>query len=161
MEILELREKREQFEKDLIEETQGTLVTIRANYPGSEKRNELATLVVREMEKLLQEKLPIILSRETSTKEGLVVYLVTYENPQGVKQYCIELEDHHRLGRLADLDVRSQNKSWSREDFHQNRRKCYLCEKDAVVCTRSQSHPRQEVLDFFHNTVDECRNSGS
>ncbi len=155
MEILDLREKRDQFERELLQRTQGTLVTIRGNYPGEDKRDYHATMVVREMEKILQEKFPASFKEETNTKEGLMVYLMIEDNPERIKKTCIQLEDEHGLGRLADLDVRSQDKTWSREDFHHKRRKCYLCEKDAVICTRSQAHNRQDILDYFHITVEE------
>ena len=157
MEILDLREKRDAFERDLMEKTEGTLITLRSNYPGIDKRDTHATMVVKEMEKLLQVEFKILSREETSTKEGLMVYLLTQEEPDMVKRFCIQVEDHHPLGRLADLDVRTSLKSWSRQDFQRRRRKCYLCDKEAVVCSRSQAHDLDELLAFFHKTVEDYR----
>ena len=156
MEILELREKRDHFEQKRLKESHGkTLITIRANYPGLEKRDPHATRVVREMAREVLATYATSKVEETDTKEGLMVYLLTNEKPDMVKTYCIYLEDHHELGRLADLDVRTKTKAWSRKDFNEERRKCYLCEKDAVVCTRSQTHNLKDLVRFFHDRVEE------
>lgn len=160
MEILDLREKRDKFEQRLLAESDGeTLITIRANYPGLEKRDLHATKVVREMARELLATYATSKVEETNTKEGLMVYLLTKEKPETVKAYCIALEDHHELGRLADLDVRTKTKAWSRKDFNEERRKCYLCEKDAVICTRSQSHNLKDLVGYFHDRVDEYHKS--
>ena len=75
--------------------------------------------------------------------------------PLEVKALSIKIEDDESLGRLADIDVLTAEKLFSRNDFPQRneRRKCFLCEKDAVICARSRAHSQKEIMDFILKKV--------
>lgn len=153
--ILEFREQRDSYEKELLETYPHTLITIRPNYPGNEKRNEYANLVSEILAKEASGRLHVFKSIRSSTLEGLIYHLIVEENGLLAKEICINLEEEHPLGRLADIDVRNQDTSFSRDHFNLGPRKCYLCEDDAIVCVRSRKHDLEDIASHFIAVVKE------
>ena len=153
--ILEFREQRDSYEKELLETYPHTLITIRPNYPGNEKRNEHANLVSEILAEEVSGKLHVFKSLRSSTPEGLIYHLIVEENGLLAKEICINLEEEHPLGRLADIDVRNQDTSFSRDHFNLGPRKCYLCEDEAIVCVRSRKHDLEDIASHFIAVVKE------
>jgi len=151
--ILELREKRDSYEKELLQTYHHTLITIRPNFPGIEKRNEYANLVSEVLTSEISGKLHIFKSFRSSTPEGLIYHLIVEENGLLAKEICINLEEEHPLGRLADIDVRNKDITFSRSNFSLGLRKCYLCEDDAIVCVRSMRHSHEDIASHFIDVV--------
>ncbi len=76
-----------------------------------------------------------------------------------LKKIMIDIESDHLLGRLMDLDVIGRDgKIISRQGQHMPRRKCFVCDEDAVVCARSRRHSLPELLSKIDDMVlnDEC-----
>lgn len=155
MELLDLREKRDHFEKELIEKHNGTLLTLRANFPGEDKRHEKADLAVRILYEEVRRHFNPIHEERMKTAEGLILFLLLKEKSIDVKRKIIEIEERHPLGRLLDMDVRDEMKIWSRRDFDLPGRKCYLCDDLAVHCVRSEKHRKDEIIDHFIKIVNE------
>ena len=153
--ILELREQRDYYEKELLQTYHHTLITIRPNFPGIEKRNEYANLVSEVLTSEISGKLHIFKSLRSSTPEGLIYQLIVEENGFLAKEICINVEEEHPLGRLADIDVRNKHTSFSRDHFNLGPRKCYLCEDDAIVCVRSRKHGLEDITSHFITVVKE------
>ena len=153
--ILEVREERDYYEKELLQTYRHTLITIRPNFPGNEKRNAYANLVSEVLTKEISDKLHVFKSFRSSTPEGLIYHLIVEENGLLAKEICINLEEEHPLGRLADIDVRNEGTSFSRDLFNLGPRKCYLCEDDAIVCVRSRKHSLEAVASHFTLLVKE------
>lgn len=151
--FLEEREKREEKEKHLLQVHGGTLVTLRANYPGPDKRQPHTDLVVE----ILQEEVAkrILVKKMVTHRglEGLLLHFLTEEEGQKVKRAMVKLEEEHPLGRLVDIDVRDKNKVLSRVDFSQEPRKCYICSAQAQHCVRSVKHSYEEVVCFYKERV--------
>ena len=155
MELLDLREKRDHFEKELLEKYNGTLLTLRANFPGEDKRHEKADIAVRILYEEIRKHFNPIHEERIRNAEGLILFLLLNEKSVDVKRKIIEIEEHHPLGRLLDMDVRDETKIWSRRDFDLPGRKCYLCENLAVHCVRSEKHRKEEIIEHFIKRVNE------
>ncbi|MGB4589474.1 MAG: citrate lyase holo-[acyl-carrier protein] synthase [Clostridiaceae bacterium] len=153
--ILDYREKRDHDEEELLQTYNHTLITIRPNFPGMEKRNEYTNLVSEVLTRELSQKLVVFKTLRSSTPEGLIYHLIVEENGILAKEICINLEEEHPLGRLADIDVRNKQTSFSRNNFNLGSRKCYLCEDDAIICVRSLKHNKEDIAAHFITVVKE------
>lgn len=151
--ILDLREKRDSLEKSLLEKYNRTLVTIRPNFPGPEKRNPYANLVSNVLHEEISGRLHVFETWQSTTPEGLIFHLMVEEDGRTAKRICMEVETKHPLGRLADIDVRDRETMFSRIDFNEEPRKCYLCDDDAILCVRSMRHSPEEVASHFMSIV--------
>ncbi|UTD04762.1 citrate lyase holo-[acyl-carrier protein] synthase [Treponema denticola] len=157
--LLEKREKTDSFEKELLSRFPfKTLVVIRANIPGGKKGSiESNWIVYRIFLECKKKMAPIKIFHSYTDEEGLIFFLIVDAPPLEVKALSIKIEDDESLGRLADIDVLTAEKLFSRNDFPQNnkRRKCFLCEKDAVICARSRAHSQKEIMNFILKKVHE------
>lgn len=157
--LLEKREKTDFFEKELLSRFPfKTLVVIRANIPGGKKGSiESNWIVYRIFLECKKKMAPLKIFHSYTDEEGLIFFLIVDAPPLEVKALSIKIEDDESLGRLADIDVLTAEKLFSRNDFPQNnkRRKCFLCEKDAVICARSRAHSQKEIMDFILKKVHE------
>ena len=157
--LLEKREKTDFFEKELLSRFPfKTLVVIRANIPGGKKGSiESNWIVYRIFLECKKKMAPIKIFHSYTDEEGLIFFLIVDAPPLEVKALSIKIEDDESLGRLADIDVLTAEKLFSRNDFPQNnkRRKCFLCEKDAVICARSRAHSQKEIMNFILKKVHE------
>lgn len=155
MELLDLREERDHFEKELLEKYHGTLLTIRANFPGADKRHEKADLAAVILYEDVKNHFNPFHEERIQNAEGMILFLLLKEKSIEVKRKIIEIEETHPLGRLLDMDVRDDMKIWSRRDFNLPGRKCYLCDELAIHCVRSEKHGKEEVIKHFIKTVDD------
>lgn len=157
--LLEKREKTDFFEKELLSRFPfKTLVVIRANMPGGKKGSiESNWIVYRIFWECKKKMAPLKIFHSYTDEEGLIFFLIVDAPPLEVKALSIKIEDDESLGRLADIDVLTAEKLFSRNDFPQKnkRRKCFLCEKDAVICARSRAHSQKEIMDFILKKVHE------
>ena len=157
--LLEKREKTDFFEKELLSRFPfKTLVVIRANMPGGKKGSiESNWIVYRIFLECKKKMAPLKIFHSYTDEEGLIFFLIVDAPPLEVKALSIKIEDDEALGRLADIDVLTAKKLFSRNDFPQKnkRRKCFLCEKDAVICARSRAHSQKEIMDFILKKVHE------
>ena len=157
--LLEKREKTDFFEKELLSRFPfKTLVVIRANMPGGKKGSiESNWIVYRIFLECKKKMSPLKIFHSYTDEEGLIFFLIVDAPPLEVKALSIKIEDDEPLGRLADIDVLTAEKLFSRNDFPQKnkRRKCFLCEKDAVICARSRAHSQKEIMDFILKKVHE------
>ena len=157
--LLEKREKTDFFEKEILSRFPfKTLVVIRANIPGRKKGSIESNWIVYRIFLECKKKMePLKIFHSYTDEEGLIFFLIVDAPPLEVKALSIKIEDDESLGRLADIDVLTAEKLFSRNDFpHENkRRKCFLCEKDAVICARSRAHSQREIMDFILKKVHE------
>ena len=157
--LLEKREKTDFFEKELLSRFPfKTLVVIRANIPGGKKCSiESNWIVYRIFLECKKKMAPLKIFHSYTDEEGLIFFVIVNAPPLEVKALSIKIEDDEALGRLADIDVLTSEKLFSRNDFPQKnkRRKCFLCEKDAVICARSRAHSQKEIMDFILKKVHE------
>lgn len=147
--ILDFREARAKYQKRLLAQYGGTWIVVKANYPGANKNNAEARLVVSEVAAEIKQTLPVSQEFQTITAEGLIVYLQCFLAGHEAKQHMMTIEEQHALGRLADIDVMDQVQSYSRLIP----RRCYLCDQEAHACARSQAHTQEAVMHYFHEVV--------
>lgn len=149
--LLILRERRFLREQKLAQE--GTVVTIKPNVPGADKRfvySDYASYVL--FCELTAHFAPVQTIAEHDW-EGLVFTLLLQEAPETVKQACMQWEEDHPLGRLTDLDVSGKGRVYSRQDAGYPPRRCYICQKPAVVCSRSEAHSAAALRAHIKQTV--------
>lgn len=151
--IYETREERAHRQHELAKEFE-TIVIIRPNFPGKEKKNPVANFVSLLMMIAMEKELPTC-HRETMYKEeGLIFLLGTAKEALEVKEYALQLEENHPLGRLVDIDVMNTSGEMSRRELGHDERKCFICSKRAVLCVRNRTHALDEVIDFFYRQVE-------
>ncbi|CAM3843827.1 Apo-citrate lyase phosphoribosyl-dephospho-CoA transferase [Vibrio aerogenes CECT 7868] len=64
-----------------------------------------------------------------------------------LKKWAIDIEDHHPLGALMDLNIIDTNgMSISRRDTHIQPRTCLVCHQDVYTCQRGKPHSLQAYL---------------
>lgn len=159
-EVLLDRERRVYIQQKLIKRYNLPLVTIRANYPGVYKENDISLNIVQIIDevilKILKNSLHFKLFR--ITKEGPIINMLIKDKPDNIKRKMMEIEEGHILGRCVDIDVYDENfNSISREDFGEKPRKCFVCEDDARVCVRERRHSQVEITSFITNTYSKYR----
>ncbi|PIE97493.1 MAG: citrate lyase holo-[acyl-carrier protein] synthase [Treponema sp.] len=152
--LLQDREDRDAFENNLLKKHQDiTLVTVKSNYPGAHKNTIESHLIAYTIFLEVIKLLDVESIHSTMTSEGLIFFIASKMNAKEIKTITTNCEDTHALGRLADIDVRTNFKIYSRADFNILPRKCFLCDNDAVLCVRNRTHKLCDVLEFIDNKV--------
>ena len=71
-----------------------------------------------------------------------------------VKEFFVNLEETHPLGRFMDVDVFDKNaKQITRESIKHPSRKCLLCGRDARECYLLRAHTQIELKSFIDHAV--------
>ncbi|SHO55549.1 citrate lyase holo-[acyl-carrier protein] synthase [Vibrio quintilis] len=71
-----------------------------------------------------------------------------------LKKWTIDIEEHHPLGALMDLNIIDTNgMSISRKDTHIQPRTCMVCQKDIYTCRRGKPHSHQEYLAAINELI--------
>lgn len=158
--ILKARENRQNNLKKMMN-NDSVYVVLKANIPGEDKRTNVARFLVNLFRKRLNEAFFVKNSRFFSDFDGFYdIYEINCEDITSVKMMCINLEDNAPLGRYVDIDVyKNSIKSISRSELNIAPRKCFLCDEDAHICSRSQKHSYLElenkiiddVVDYIHS----------
>ena len=152
-EILAAREQRVRKQRELLEKYQKPLLCFTMNIPGPDKYDRDVSIGFSVGNWLLTDALPrqkVLHFSQIREITGCEAYYVVDLPVRQLKQIAVELEDIDPIGRLFDMDVLDvDGKKISREDLGYPRRKCLLCDEDAVVCARSRSH---ELSQLQHRT---------
>ena len=151
IEILDAREARVQQQKALLEKFKKPLVCFTMNIPGPEKYNRDVSVAFAVGDLLLQRVLPksAVLHRELHRKHtGCEGYYVVDMPAQALKRLAVDIEESESIGRLFDMDVLdTDGRKLSREELGVPRRKCLLCDNDAVVCASTRAHGLEALQD--------------
>jgi holo-ACP synthase / triphosphoribosyl-dephospho-CoA synthase len=133
------------------------IVSIKSNVPGMNKSIADAYFLIR-----------IFLNELTSILN--IKHIDFYESCDGpyyllslsaadlktLKISLMGLEDHHPLGRMIDLDLYSKTMTSSVNRISMDRplRKCYLCELDAAICIKNQTHPIDALIVYMRKKIE-------
>lgn len=147
-ELLEEREFRASFQKQICQEYPYPLTVIKANLPGEDKRSLIQTIVACEGYFELK-KLNVKNIHYSYTIEGLIFYVSIDLSIEQLKNFCVDIEENHPLGRLMDMDVMNVHSQISRRDLNLNPRRCFLCDEEAHACVREQTHPISDIENFI------------
>ncbi len=151
LQILDSREKRAQKQNELLKKYGKPLLCFTMNIPGPVKLDRDVSIGFFVGCRLLQDSLRgcHLLHREIHRfATGCEAYYVVDMAAEELKKIAMNIEDTEMIGRLFDMDVLTEDgKKLSREDLNGSRRKCLLCDNDAVVCSSRRIHPLEEVTD--------------
>lgn len=146
-EVLDNREMRVMRIQDLKQQyPNSSILSYKLNIPGPVKNNEMIQFIFNEgLRSLNVEPIKIELNAITGPEAFFISSLSAHE----LKEKCLDIEQHHPLGRLFDLDVDSVK----RHDLNVSPRKCLICDQEAFVCSRSRAHSVDELLIAIENIV--------
>lgn len=163
-EFLNDRDKRVSYQEQILKENEDkTLVTIRINYPGIEKSNYITDDIVNTVYNDIQTYYGkyIVFKHKYKNKEGIIAHLLFDLDFVNVKKIMITMEEEHVLGRCLDIDVYiMKNKKVvgiSRSDLLKRPRKCFICDLDAKICSRAQTHRMEEIKTYFEEVYKEYK----
>lgn len=154
--ILEDREKRFDRIIELIQEGKPVLCG-KLNYPGEIKNTPEANKGFLILYNLLFEKFSDYIKTKEIIKgyDGNAVLMTLDMEPVSAKEYSIDIEDGHPLGRIFDIDVYlKEGTPISRSDIGRKPRTCIICGKNAKECTRSMAHDIMEVRNKINNMIN-------
>lgn len=168
MELIEAflfdREKRVKHQEELLKENKDkTLVTVRINYPGIEKSNYITDDIVNIIysEILTYYKKYIIYNDKYKNREGAICHFLFNLDFITVKKLMIDIEENHILGRCLDIDVYTMKENKlrgiSRSDLFKSPRRCFICDLDAKICSRAQTHSMEEIKTYFEETYSKYK----
>ena len=149
--ILDAREKRVLRQRELLEKYRKPLLCFTMNIPGPEKLNRDVSIGFFVGNRLLADALSgyhILHAEERRSPAGCEAFYAVDIDARELKRLAVELEEIDPIGRLFDMDVLdTDGKKLDRESMGMPRRKCLLCEKDAVLCASRRSHSVAELQD--------------
>lgn len=151
LEILDARERRAQKQKALLSQYQKPLLCFTMNIPGPVKLDKDISIGFYVGLRLLDDALRgcRVLHREKLLENtGCEAYLVVDLPERELKQLAIDLEETPMIGRLFDMDVLAPDgQKLTREEMGFEKRRCLLCDNDAVVCARARAHSLEQLTD--------------
>lgn len=151
LEILDAREKRVSHQKELLERYQKPLLCFTMNIPGPVKLDRDVSIGFFVGCRLLRDALrgiSLLHSEEIRRTTGCEAYYVVDMPAEELKRLAMDIEDTEMIGRLFDMDVLDEaGEKLSREALGGGRRKCLLCDNDAVICAGRRAHPLEALTD--------------
>lgn len=157
-EILDAREKRGIFIEDLINKYKESLISIRVNYPGSNKNNDICSSILEIFDDIINGLYgeSIIFRMFETSADGPSLFIIIEEEAASLKRKMMEIEEKHFLGRIIDIDVIDKNnKKISRNQFGYENRKCFLCGDDSRVCARLSRHSNEQLIKYINDRYRE------
>lgn len=150
-EILDARENRAQKQRQLLAHYQKPLVCFTMNIPGPTKLDRDISVGffvgTQLLEKLLPEKNLLYRNLQYSLT-GCEGYYAVDMPPAVLKKLAISVEDTDPIGRLFDIDVLdTDGRKLTREELGFHRRKCLVCDQDAVICAGRRAHGLDLLLE--------------
>jgi len=130
-------------------------VLVKANIPGLDKNIPEASFLVNLFSLCIQKSYEVkqIISRDSVDGPYDIITVKSISAHQ-LKRNFVDIENNHALGRLIDLDVfDDQPISISRSSLNLKPRKCYVCHRDAHICSRSKRHSIGILLNYVTSEV--------
>lgn len=146
--ILRSREARADRQQAWLKKYKTPLVSFTLNIPGPCKQSPIMDDVHEVGLKILCSILPVHHVQKLCENTGSEAMMAVPMDVRRIKSVTVDLEEHHPLGRIFDMDViDSQGKHLSRQDMGLQPRRCLLCHEDARICTRNRTHPIPLLLE--------------
>ena len=159
-EMLIARDERAARQTAALARFRAPLVSMTIVMPGPVKDGGLARHVMEvaleQMDSLISAHNWSLLSREVfwQITGPEAIYVVDVE-PRVLKSATIDLEEHHPIGRLWDLDIiTTKGVGLSRFQLWRPARPCLLCDRPARECSRSRRHSLPELMKQIRRMVD-------
>lgn len=144
------REKRKNRQNELIKRFKNPIVSFTLNIPGPRKSSLHYTRIHAEGIRIIKGKLHDNIVHMSSYRlmSGDEAYFSIDLPAESLKEIVVEIEEKHELGRIFDIDVLDiMGLSISRRSRGMEPRKCLICSKEAVLCSRSRSHTVEDLLE--------------
>ena len=149
--ILDSREKRAQKQRSLLAQYQKPLLCFTMNIAGPKKYDRDISIGFFVGCRLLRDALrgcAILYAEETRADTGCEAYYIVDMPAKELKLLAVSIEDTGTVGRLFDMDVLDvDGKKLDRESLGFPRRKCLICDRDAVLCASRRTHSVSELQD--------------
>lgn len=159
--LLESRECRAARQKFILAQFGFPLVSVTVVQPGAIKDNSTSRFLMaiarqKIVAKLQEYGYPILWHWSENLPTGPEALYSVKADAIRLKTCCIELEEHHLLGRLWDIDVIDlDEKPISRDMVCCLPRRCLICNADAHRCSRSTVHGQVSLTDEISRRVSE------
>lgn len=162
-EMMDAREQRSFRHLSLLSSNpEFNLLSVTMNIPGEVKTSPILQDIFEDFIGDIKRQLSGVdtkVEHYLSLKTGNEYYLVTDMGAQHLKEKMIDLESHHPLGRLFDLDVLSlmdgHLQAISRQDIGLPARTCFVCSDNAKACGRSRKHSIEEMQAVISQLIDD------
>ena len=152
-EILTSREERAELQKKIISTYNNPIISFTLNIPGAIKDSPQYRSIHNigmetRRDKLKESNYNIIYFENINKSTGPEGYFSVEILSNDLKTITTKIENEHILGRIFDIDVFDKDNSQiSRSDLGLSPRKCLVCEKNAKICSRAQTHELKDLLD--------------
>ena len=144
--ILQDREKRNLLINQFINDYQ--VISLKANIPGNNKNIKEAYTLINIYDKILIKYKPIKKMFFQSFDGPYLIYL--FSKDKNLKSEMIKIESSCKSARLIDIDVYfNQSCSLNRS----SPRKCYICNQPALICSKTQKHSKEELLNHIEKVT--------
>ncbi|WP_025692171.1 citrate lyase holo-[acyl-carrier protein] synthase [Paenibacillus zanthoxyli] len=159
-EMLKARDRRAAKQRQLFLTHSLPLISMTVNIPGPRKSTLMSRRIFREgydalLERLAGTDMKLVFKQIDDLITGPEGYIIVNADERILKQFAVQIETIHPLGRLLDIDVLGRSgQPISRSDLGYPRRKCLLCRQDAHICGRSKAHSLNELLYAIRSIAD-------
>jgi holo-ACP synthase len=160
-EVLAAREERAARQAAALSKFGKPLVSVTIVMPGPVKDGWLPRRAMEMAVKALDgsigaNKWPLLSREVLWRRTGPEAIHVVDIDAQILKSAAIDLEEHHPIGRLWDLDViTTSGTPLSRSQLAKPARRCLLCERAARECARTRRHSWSDLLERIRKMVDD------
>lgn len=152
LEILNSREARADKQEDILRHYPYSLISFTLNTPGLVKDNEtyrrIHEIGIDEILKTIESNgYKIEYIEKTNKTTGSEAFFSTDMDSKELKILMVDIENHHPLGRIFDIDVFDRkHDQMTRSDLGLESRKCLICHKDARLCMREKNHSYEDLI---------------
>ncbi len=135
-----------------------SVISCTLNIPGETKTNDSAQLLSKRVLHLLLAQLKrsgfavLQTDLELGLNTGPEWRLRVATDADVLKQMVIRIEETREWGRILDLDVFDPN---GEQLSRPNKRKCFLCDNSALVCSRSRTHSIEDIITRAWRLIEE------
>ncbi|WP_110955162.1 citrate lyase holo-[acyl-carrier protein] synthase [Anaerosinus massiliensis] len=162
-EVLKNKEARADLQRELLVQYRNPIISFTINMPGEVKLNNAARLLykaglTRIESACMQAGAAICTIRRAERFTGLEAFFSVSCDAALLKKLACKIEDQDQVGRLLDIDVLDVDGiPISRSALGLPKRKCLLCEQDAVICTRMRQHTVEQLLQQIEKVVSKMQ----
>lgn len=155
--VLRARDARCLRQQQMLREHGLPLLSFTMNIAGPVKTDGLIRYAFQEgvscIERTLQaRRVPAVQTIQTLEFTGNEQLWAVDADAAALKQWMMEIEENHPLGRLFDIDVLNASGEKLARNVH---RSCLICGGDVHVCARSRAHSVQELYQRAREIIRE------
>ncbi|MHA1685982.1 MAG: citrate lyase holo-[acyl-carrier protein] synthase [Candidatus Heimdallarchaeaceae archaeon] len=154
--ILNEREEKGRLIQFLIKTYSAIVVSIGLNIPSMVRDNQIFRNILSEaLDAVLKvtdelKTKPLIKFSHFSNAGSYILLIINNAQAETIKERMIDIEEHHPLGRIFDIDVINQYGEYVER---KSKRKCIVCNDDSIVCRRTQRHTTVELQQAFEKII--------